>query len=103
MSSLIKYNVYVILLIMKSFKQFKKESLTDPEVKRAYNEQDIGFQLLRLLIKERIRLGITQAELAKSIGTKQSAIARFEAGNSNPTLDFIQKLSSALNVKLRIS
>ncbi len=88
---------------MKSFEQFKKEALQDPEIKRLYDEMDLEFQLIRAIIEQRLKKGVTQAELAKKAGTKQSAIARFEAGNSNPTLDFIQKLSRALNLHISVS
>lgn len=88
---------------MQSFTEFKKKALKDPELKRLYDEMDLEFQLIRAIIRQRINKGVTQSELAKKVGTKQSAIARFEAGNSNPTLDFIQKLSRALNLHISVS
>lgn len=44
--------------------------------------------------------GLTQAELAKSMETSQSAIARIEAGKQNLTLKEIDKLSKALGKKI---
>ena len=46
--------------------------------------------------------GITQNELAKKVGTKQSAIARLEGGNSNPSLSFLEKIALALGYQLKI-
>jgi transcriptional regulator with XRE-family HTH domain len=51
----------------------------------------------------RIKGEMTQAQLAEKMGTKQSAIARFESGRSNPTFDFIQRLATALGLKLSIT
>jgi len=44
--------------------------------------------------------GITQSELAKLIGTTQSAIARIESGKQNVSTDMLKKLSSALKKNL---
>jgi len=38
-------------------------------------------------------LKMNEAEL---IGTRQSNISRLESGNCNPTLDFLQKIASAM-------
>ena len=88
---------------MKSFAQYKKEALKDRDLRRAYNESDLEFQIIRVLIRQRIQEGVTQADLARKIGTKQSAIARFESGLSNPTLAFVKKVSHALDLKLMVS
>lgn len=44
--------------------------------------------------------GLTQSELAKKVGTTQSAIARIESGTHNLTSDTIKKISKALNRNL---
>jgi UDP-N-acetylglucosamine 1-carboxyvinyltransferase len=44
--------------------------------------------------------GMTQAALAKKIGTTQSAIARLEAGNQNITTEMLKKISAALGKNL---
>jgi len=43
---------------------------------------------------------MTQAELAKKVGTQKSNISRLESGNYNPSLDFLVKISEALGKKL---
>lgn len=57
--------------------------------KSTYQEQ-IG----RIIAKLRLEKKMTQAELAKKIGTSQSAIHRIEKGNQNISLDMIKKFSS---------
>jgi len=48
----------------------------------------------------RERQGLTQADLAKAIGTSQSAVARMEKGEQNLTLEMVDKISGALNTSL---
>lgn len=44
-----------------------------------------------LIAKARRAEGLTQAELGRRIGTTQSAVARLEAGNGNPTITTVEK------------
>ena len=55
------------------------------------NEQKIletRQQLISRLTQLRMEQGITQAELARRIGTQRSNVCRFESGQQNVTLDF---------------
>ena len=45
---------------------------------------------------------MTQADLAKITGTKQSAISRLESGTYNPSVAFLRQIASALKSKLKI-
>jgi transcriptional regulator with XRE-family HTH domain len=47
----------------------------------------------QLIREARVDAGLTQADLARRLGTTQSAIARLEANDSNPT---VTKLADAL-------
>ena len=85
---------------MKTLEQFKKEALKRPGVRKAYAEMQPEFQIIRALIISRNKRGMSQRKLAKKIGITQSALARFETGNINPTLSFIQKITSGLGLKL---
>ncbi|KKQ50578.1 MAG: Transcriptional regulator, XRE family [Candidatus Woesebacteria bacterium GW2011_GWB1_38_5] len=87
---------------MKNWKTLKKELLKENNVKREYETLKPRYQLITELIEARRKKGITQTELAKRIGTKQTAIARIESGRANPTLLFLEKLASALDTKLTI-
>lgn len=83
---------------------FKKEAFAaDPELKAEYDVLKPQYDLIRAVIGARIEQGLTQKELAEKMGTKQSNISRFESGNANPSLGFIQKLASALGLELSIS
>lgn len=84
-------------------RDFLAKQLKNPKVKKAYDDLELEFAIIGALIDARAKKGMTQAKLAKKIGTKQSAIARFETGNSNPTLAFVQKLTDALDLDLKVS
>ena len=74
-----------------------------PGFKKAYDDLELEFAIIGALIDARAKRGMTQEKLAKKIGTKQSAIARFESGRSNPTFAFVQKLSDALDLKITVA
>ena len=84
------------------FDEFLEESLKNPKIKAEYDKLEPEFAVIEAVLKARVQKGITQEQLAKKIGTKQSAIARIESGNANPSIGFLQKLAEALGKKLVI-
>ena len=88
---------------MKSYKTFKKQLLKDKEIKKAYDELSPESELVQMIIEKRIKQNLTQSELAKKMGTKQSAISRLERGVCNPTLAFLRKTANALGAEVNIS
>ncbi len=88
---------------MRSFSAFKKNALKNKEVREAYEKLGPEFALIEMIIEKRMAKGLTQAQLAKKIGTKQSAIARLESGSYNPSISFLQKVAHGLNGRLEVS
>lgn len=84
------------------FDEFLKESLKNPKIKAEYDRQQPEFAVISAIIDARVKKGITQEQLAKKLGTKQSAIARLESGRANPSILFLKKLAQALNSNLQI-
>lgn len=87
---------------MKSWKVLKKELLKNKKVASEYKRLEPRYQLISQLIEARMKKGLTQEELAKKIGTKQSAIARVESGNANPSINFLQEMAKAIGSRLTI-
>ncbi len=85
------------------FSELKKELLSDPEVKRRYDDLAPEYKLIRSVIDKRLKNKMSQQDLARKIGTGQSAISRLESGESNPSMKFLQKVASALGARLWIS
>lgn len=68
----------------------------------AYDAARIAFELgvaVRGLREER---GWSQTELAGRAGMTQSAIARFEAGGTVPTLPVLERIAAALDMRLSV-
>jgi transcriptional regulator with XRE-family HTH domain len=82
----------------KTFPEWESEQMQSQEFVEAVAELEPGYQIARL----RIAQGLTQAQLAEKVGTKQPSIARIESGKDVPSLSFLQKVASALNAKVEI-
>jgi transcriptional regulator with XRE-family HTH domain len=46
--------------------------------------------------------GLTQAQLAEMVGSRQPSIAKLENGTSAPSLSFLTKIAEALGAKIEI-
>lgn len=55
------------------------------------------------LIKRRIKKGWSQTDLAQAIGSRQPTISCLEQGGCNPTLQTLEKIAEALDMRLDIS
>ncbi len=88
---------------MQRFINLKKRILSDKETKEIYDKLAPEYSLVSQIIEARLNKGVSQADLAKKIGTKQSAISRFESGGYNPSLAFLIKISKALDRRVIIS
>jgi predicted transcriptional regulator len=89
---------------MLTHKELKKKALERPEVKAEYDRLADEFDLFDEFLKARTAAGVTQEELAKRIGTTQSAIARLESGKGkhSPSLATLQKYARALGCRLEV-
>lgn len=85
-----------------TFRQDLKNRLKDPEFKKAWEESEAEYQISRALINARVNKNISQRELAKAANTTQAVISRLESMSANPSIGLIQKIASALNLKLKI-
>lgn len=85
------------------FKKALAKALRNPEFKKEYDALELEYSIIEQIIKKRVEKGLTQKQLAQKVGTKQSAISRLEAGNTNPSIAFLEKVAKALNGKLQVS
>lgn len=86
-----------------NYKELKQKLLNSSEAfRREYLKKDLPFELAELIIRHRIKRGLTQEQLAKLVGTKQPGIARAEKGTALPTIALLSKIASALNLELLI-
>lgn len=87
-----------------NYNEFKAKIFAErPEVKEEYDTLGPQYEIIRAEIESRKAAGMTQKELAERMGTAQANISRFESGNYNPTLAFLQKMAQCLGKTLKIS
>ena len=91
---------------IKTHQKMIKTWKLDPEFKAAYDEQAMEFTLLRELLLSRQRAGLTQAEVARKMGTKPPAVTRLETTLSDnrhsPTIATLKKYAQAVGCKLEV-
>jgi len=87
---------------MRSFEAFKKRMLKNPKVKAEYDALEEEFALARELIGARARAKLSQAEVARRMGTSQSAVARMESGRALPSTSSLVKYAKATGHKVQI-
>ena len=87
---------------MAKYNDFKSKLLKDKAVKRAYAELGPEFALVEMIIEKRLQRGLTQADLAKKIGSRQPVISRLEQGDYNPSIKFLTRVAVALEAKLEV-
>jgi transcriptional regulator with XRE-family HTH domain len=81
------------------YEKWREQQLQDPEFVAELEKLEPGYQVARL----RIKLGLTQAQLAEMVGTKQPSIARLESGASSPSLSFLEKVAEALGAEMKVN
>lgn len=85
-----------------NWEEYEKVLLKRPGFKKVLKETQLEYEIARELIKARIDKGLTQAEVARRMKTKQSVISRVENARSVPSLSFLKRLAAALNMQLHI-
>ncbi|MGN9779301.1 helix-turn-helix domain-containing protein [Micromonospora sp. H33] len=76
--------------------------MAEPGATEAYEAARIAFELGEEVRHLRERHGWSQAQLARAAGMTQSAVARFEAGGTVPTLPVLERLARAFDLKLDV-
>ncbi|MDM4720238.1 helix-turn-helix transcriptional regulator [Micromonospora sp. WMMA1363] len=81
----------------------RERRMAEPGAAEAYDAARLAFELGRAVRDLRERRGWSQVQLARESGMTQSAVARFEAGGTVPTLPVLERLAAALNASLNVS
>ena len=87
---------------MTRISELKKRWMAEPEFRKGYDEADAEYTVIEALIRARNDANLSQAELAKRLGTTQSAIARLEAGGVSPSLSTLSRYAAATGNRLRL-
>ena len=87
-----------------TFEEFKKEALSNPEVKREYDKLAPIFRIKKELLSARLKKGLTQEEVARRMKTSKSNISRLESLNNTyaPSLNTLIKYAEALDCEIEV-
>ena len=88
---------------MTKIADLKKRLMNNPGFREEYEKTDAEFSIIEALVRARTAAKLSQAELAKRIGTTQSAIARLEGGGVSPSLSTLRRYAEATGSKLEIN
>ena len=84
------------------FQEYLAEKLKNPRFRKYYDEYGKQLEIAYRILELRKQKRMSQVELARKIGTKQSNIARMEAGQQNFTTDTLQKIAIAFKRDLKV-
>ena len=87
---------------MDDFDKYLKEQMTDPEFKKEWDNNELEYQLMMMILKARNEQNLTQSELAERTGLRQSNISRIEKGQVLPSISTLYKIAHGLGKQLEI-
>ncbi|AVH21079.1 helix-turn-helix domain-containing protein [Nocardia cyriacigeorgica] len=80
--------------------QIRDRRMREPGAREAYESARLAYELGRTIRQLREERGWSQTRLAEAAEMTQSAVARFEAGGTIPSLPVLERLAAALNAEL---
>jgi DNA-binding XRE family transcriptional regulator len=86
---------------MRSLEAWKRKQMKNPAFKKEYDALEAEYALIGELLKARSSAKLTQAQVARRMGTSQSAVARLESGRA-PSLTSLRKYARAVGRKVEI-
>ncbi len=84
---------------LRLFSELTDEWMKDPAFREGYENMPIEFLLMLEVSSARARSGLTQADIARRMGTTQSAVARLETERL-PSLRTLKRYAEAVGAKL---
>jgi DNA-binding XRE family transcriptional regulator len=83
-----------------------RKLMTDPAFKAAYDALDDKFRLFDELLAARRKAGMTQAQVAKQMGSNPPSVARLESGGGkakhSPSVSTLRRYAEAVGCRLEI-
>jgi transcriptional regulator with XRE-family HTH domain len=84
----------------------RQKALSKTSVRKAYEDLEPEYALLKRMLTARKRAGLSQSEVAKKMGTKAPAVARLErsleTGSHSPSVQTLRRYAKAVNCRLDI-
>ena len=91
---------------MLSHKELRKKIFEDPDFRDEYDRLTPEYALLGELLRAKQESGLSQAEIARRMGTKPPAVSRMlsavASDSQSPSIATLRKYAEACGMKLRI-
>lgn len=88
---------------LTTHEEFLKEQLKDPEFRKHYEERELNYQVALALISLRIRLKLTQKEMARRLGITQQSYAELEEMEGRSyAIKLLQRIAEVTGTELYI-
>ncbi len=82
--------------------QVHAELMKDPEYARIWEQTVLARAVALRLVAYRAEHGLSQTALARQLGMRQPQVARLEAGEHNPSIATLMRLSRTLGMEFHI-
>lgn len=80
----------------------RRLALVPPEIAAQRDAFSRAYEVALQVIDLRVKLGLTQAQLAERCGIDQADISRIEHGSTSPTTRTLQRIADALDADVRL-
>ncbi|MDR1059828.1 MAG: helix-turn-helix transcriptional regulator [Clostridiales bacterium] len=87
---------------MNDFNKHLARRLENPEFAAEWEHQRPEREYIKAIIAARMEQNLTQEELARKTGIRQSNISRIENGNCSPTIATLQQIAEGVGKTLHI-
>ena len=87
---------------MNDHKKYLNKQLENPEFAAEWERQRLERVYIKAIIAARMEQNLTQKELSKKTGIRQSNISRIENGNCSPTVATLQQIANGVGKTLHI-
>ncbi|MFK0249376.1 multiprotein-bridging factor 1 family protein [Amycolatopsis azurea] len=84
------------------WRHLRERRMAEPGATDAYEAAKLAYALGKTVREMREARGWSQTKLAAEAGMTQSAVARFEAGGTVPTIPVLERLAHALEAELDV-
>ncbi len=87
---------------LSTFKEVLDHELQDPGFREEWDRSAFAREVAIRIVRHRADRGLTQTELARSVGMQQSVIARLERGDHPPSLATLAKITAGTGIEFRL-
>src|SRR5690242_7933693 len=86
----------------KTLDQFEAQLREDPAFRAKLDKAEPEYLLAREILAARLAANMSQAALARAIGTSQSRVSKWERGEETPRVDAVRRIAKATGRQLEV-